>query len=215
MPHHTDILLDATRTLKERTTQYGQPSDTYARAAVIASTVLQKSLTPYDIVMIMHAVKLSRIPSGHENLDNYKDGINYLAFAAEFAGAPSQPKIKPVPGQQEALNSLLRMRGRTMAQASNADMRRCAGQRAGRPRPARPRYRQGRLTMSDLRPAKTTSSSLDDEAQIVAMTRMLDRCVDINEPDVRWLFYKHWVTELPDYAKFDAEAARRQLCAVK
>jgi hypothetical protein len=88
--HHTEILLQTTRTLQERTKMYGSPLDTYTRAATIASTVLGKALTAYDIVMILHAVKLSRIPTGRDVIDHYEDGINYLAFAAEFAGASDQ-----------------------------------------------------------------------------------------------------------------------------
>ena len=91
MTDHKEILLDATRTLTERTEEYGAPSDTYARAATIASTVLQKDLTAYDIVMIMHAVKLSRMPTTRGKVDNYSDAINYLAFAAEFATKDASP----------------------------------------------------------------------------------------------------------------------------
>lgn len=84
MTDHTQILLDTTRTLTERTAEYGSPAEAFQRAATIASTVLGKSLTAYDIVMIMNAVKLSRLPTSRDKVDNYADAINYLAFAAEF-----------------------------------------------------------------------------------------------------------------------------------
>ena len=87
MIDHKEVLTSTARLLAQRTEAYGVPAHTYARAATIASTVLGKDLTPYDIVMVMHAVKLSRIPSDPKKLDNYRDGINYLAFAAEFVGA--------------------------------------------------------------------------------------------------------------------------------
>ena len=87
MIDHKEVLTSTARLLAQRTEAYGVPAHTYARAATIASTVLGKDLTPYDIVMVMHAVKLSRIPSDPKKLDNYRDGINYLAFAAEFIGA--------------------------------------------------------------------------------------------------------------------------------
>ena len=85
MAHHVDILVGAARVLKERTEQYGSPYETHQRAAVIASAMLGKQLTHYDIVMIIHAVKLSRMAAGRGNIGHYEDAINYLAFAAEFA----------------------------------------------------------------------------------------------------------------------------------
>ena len=85
MALHVDILIGAARVLKERTEQYGSPSEAHQRAAVIASAMLGKQLTHYDIVMIMHAAKLSRMVAERGNLDHYEDAINYLAFAAEFA----------------------------------------------------------------------------------------------------------------------------------
>ena len=85
MAHHTDILMDTARVLRDRTEQYGNPATAYRHAAAIASAVLGKHLTHYDVVMVMHAVKLSRMVTGRGNLDHYEDAINYLAFAAEFA----------------------------------------------------------------------------------------------------------------------------------
>lgn len=95
MTHHADVLLATTRTLQERTTQYGSPAVTYKRAAAIASQMLQKDLTAYDVVMILHAVKLSRMPSGRDKIDHYEDAINYLAFAAEFANAKANTEAAP------------------------------------------------------------------------------------------------------------------------
>ena len=85
MPSHVDILANTARVLSDRTKQYGSPSETYQRAAAIASITTGKQMTHYDIAMIMHAVKLARMVTGRSNLDHYEDAINYLAFAAEFA----------------------------------------------------------------------------------------------------------------------------------
>ena len=95
--NHKDILLRTARTVTERTEVYGDPADTYKRAAIIASTILGKILSSYDVAIVMHAVKLSRIPTSPRHLDNYEDGINFLAFAAEFVGAGGEAKAPPVP----------------------------------------------------------------------------------------------------------------------
>ena len=48
-------------------------------------------ITAYEIVMILHAVKLSRITQSPMNSDHYVDGISYLAFASEFLAAEIPP----------------------------------------------------------------------------------------------------------------------------
>ena len=85
--NHKDILLRTAKTVTERTEVYGDPADTYRRASIISSTILGKEVSRYDVAIIMHAVKLSRTLTSPRHLDNYEDGINFLAFAAEFVGA--------------------------------------------------------------------------------------------------------------------------------
>ena len=52
----------------------------------MASVVIGKPLTARDVAMIFHCVKLIRSKSSPDKLDNYVDGMNYLAFAACFQG---------------------------------------------------------------------------------------------------------------------------------
>jgi hypothetical protein len=85
--NHRDVLLRTAKTVTERTEVYGDPADTYSRASIISTTILGKEVSRYDVAIIMHAVKLSRILTSPKHLDNYEDGINFLAFAAEFVGA--------------------------------------------------------------------------------------------------------------------------------
>ena len=93
MTDHKDILAQTVRTLHDRTAVYGPPRRTYEDAASMASIALKKDFTAYDVAIIMHLVKISRMSSGRDNLDHYEDAINYLAFAAEFA---TQPKVDPI-----------------------------------------------------------------------------------------------------------------------
>lgn len=60
------------------------------RAATIATTILGKQITIFDLAIIMTAIKLSRILSSRTLDDNYIDGINYLAFAGQFSAAEEQ-----------------------------------------------------------------------------------------------------------------------------
>lgn len=79
---------------QERGVQYGPIDEMFDRASKLASVILQKDLTPYDISIIMHCIKLSRLSEDKTHLDSYVDGINYLAFGAYFGvPAPQGPVV--------------------------------------------------------------------------------------------------------------------------
>jgi hypothetical protein len=85
---HTAILTDAVLTLRNRDDQYGSMTETMTRACQIFELITGSPLSPYHANVFMHALKLSRIRTSPGKLDNYVDGINYLAFAGEFAVPP-------------------------------------------------------------------------------------------------------------------------------
>ena len=47
--------------------------------------MLNKPISKYDVAMILHANKLARLQESRTKMDHYVDGINYMAFAAQFA----------------------------------------------------------------------------------------------------------------------------------
>ena len=85
-----DILRTSAQIITQRKASYGPPTEGFERAAVIASTALDKSVSPYEVAMILHAVKLARISTSPKYLDNYVDAVSYLAFAGDFADAGSE-----------------------------------------------------------------------------------------------------------------------------
>ena len=85
-----DILRTSAQVITQRKASYGPPTEGFERAAVIASTALDKSVSPYEVAMILHAVKLARISTSPKYLDNYVDAVSYLAFAGDFADAGSE-----------------------------------------------------------------------------------------------------------------------------
>lgn len=87
MPDHGEILTTSAKVIAKRRESYGPPTECFDRAATIASVMLGKPITPYEVVSILHAVKLARIAQSPKNLDHYVDGVSYLAFAGEFSGA--------------------------------------------------------------------------------------------------------------------------------
>jgi len=83
--NHTDILTQSVFVLRDRDAQYGSMQDTMIRACEIFEMITGKELSPYHANIFMHALKLARVRTSPGKLDNYIDGINYLAFAGEFA----------------------------------------------------------------------------------------------------------------------------------
>jgi len=89
---HLKILDAARATVDQRGEQYGAMTHNFKRIAAISSAILQKEITPYEIAIVMHALKLSRISFNPTGEDHYVDGINYLAFAGELASAAAEKK---------------------------------------------------------------------------------------------------------------------------
>ena len=87
MTNHIEIITSAVSTLKDRGNQYGPVEQCFDRTSKIASLMLGRSITPYDVAVIQVAVKLGRLQESRDLSDNYIDTINYLAFAAQFINA--------------------------------------------------------------------------------------------------------------------------------
>ena len=81
---YQELLKKAVETISERGDQYGTVENNFNRISAIASAILDRQVTPYEIAMILHALKLARIGASPTNADSYIDGINYLAFAGGF-----------------------------------------------------------------------------------------------------------------------------------
>ena len=83
--NHRIILDDAATILNDRDEQYGSHIECFGRISKIASGMLDFDVSEYHIAIILLAVKLGRMAERPCYIDNYVDGINYLAFAGEFA----------------------------------------------------------------------------------------------------------------------------------
>jgi hypothetical protein len=95
-PHPGDLLSHAFELINARGADYDNSTSleqNFREAAAVASVVIGKSLIPRDIAMIMACVKLIRSKSSPDKLDNYVDGMNYLAFAACFNGLVPLPPL--------------------------------------------------------------------------------------------------------------------------
>lgn len=83
--NHKAALEKSLSLLAERGQDYGDPTFMFETAAKIASLILGKDFSPYDITTILEAVKLARRRVNPALDDNYVDQINYTSFSAAFA----------------------------------------------------------------------------------------------------------------------------------
>jgi hypothetical protein len=84
---HIDILNEAMRSISDHMIDYGEPAKNYERASALASMILGKPITPYEIAIIKMAVKLSRIAETPDLRKSYVEMIACAAFAGEFVNA--------------------------------------------------------------------------------------------------------------------------------
>jgi hypothetical protein len=102
MMNHKDVLSSAVNTLRDRAGQYGQEDMVFDRISRIATVMLDRVITPYDVAMIHVATKMARVASNPRHADNYVDGVNYMAFAAQFA------QIQTTTAEEEEIAALAR-----------------------------------------------------------------------------------------------------------
>lgn len=110
MMDHRDVLKEAQSLLSQRGNAYGTVQENHDRAATILSIMTGRNCTPYDVALTMLAVKLSRLAHQPAHHDSWVDGINYMAFCAEFTGkdAPQAVLDLAVKKVQANLNEALR-----------------------------------------------------------------------------------------------------------
>ena len=85
--NHKQTLIAAGKILNDRAQEYGGEEACFKRISDLATIVLNKSISEYDVAMILHCVKLGRLQEARQKDDNYIDAINYLAFGAQFSKA--------------------------------------------------------------------------------------------------------------------------------
>lgn len=84
---HREALRLSAQLLTERGRDYGDPTKCFSDAATVASVMLRRPITPYDVAKIMEAMKIAREAESPHRADHYVDRINYTAFACQFSPA--------------------------------------------------------------------------------------------------------------------------------
>lgn len=90
------ILASAMALVNERGVEYGAGiEDNFERAAQLATLKLNKTISPYEVAIILESVKDARRATSPDHFDSHIDGINYRAFALALSGAdPNVPSTR-------------------------------------------------------------------------------------------------------------------------
>jgi len=91
--NHREVLKQSASLVSERGREYGPEDACFQCSADLASIILNKAISKYDVAMILHANKLARMQESRSKSDHYVDGINYLAFGAQFAQQASSVAV--------------------------------------------------------------------------------------------------------------------------
>jgi len=68
----------------QRGQEYGDLKENFNRVKTIASTILEKDISNYEIAVIMASIKLARIANDKTKQDSWDDCIAYVLFASMF-----------------------------------------------------------------------------------------------------------------------------------
>jgi hypothetical protein len=91
--NHREALQQAATLISDRGKEYGPEDACFERSAQLASIVLNKAISKYDVAMILGLNKMARLQESRTKEDHYVDAINYLAFAVQFAQQQSSVEV--------------------------------------------------------------------------------------------------------------------------
>lgn len=100
------ILEAAMALIDNRGVNYGGIEQNFDRAAKIASLKLDKTISPYEVAIVLESVKDARRAISPDHYDSHIDGINYRAFALLLSGAQ-----KDVPSSKDMVAMLNELGG--------------------------------------------------------------------------------------------------------
>ncbi len=82
---HKTVLTEAARVLGERGKEYGSPEACFTRIATVATNMLGRPVSRYEVAAILAATKMGRMMESPMKADTYIDLANYTAFMAQFS----------------------------------------------------------------------------------------------------------------------------------
>ncbi len=90
---HKTTLTEAARILTERAGDYGSPAECFTRIATVATQILGRKVSRYEVSVILAATKMGRAMESPRKTDTWIDAINYLSFCNEFVNDEDSPAV--------------------------------------------------------------------------------------------------------------------------
>ena len=101
---YSEYLTAAARMINERAAEYSNVDDTFRAIAEIATAMLGRPVTEFEVAMILLATTLGRLRVNPAHEDSWIDAINYTAFSAQYAPRPAPEPATEMP---KSYNSIL------------------------------------------------------------------------------------------------------------
>lgn len=91
--NYLDTLTGSVNSVRERDERFGPAEELFDKTSKLASIMLDKQLTPYDIVTILRCLNDARKIRDRLGSEHYVENVNLEAFALQFATADARQKL--------------------------------------------------------------------------------------------------------------------------
>jgi hypothetical protein len=83
--NHAEVLNQSASAIIDLTKKYGTRELVFHRASQLATLLLNRIVTPYEVTMIASAINLAHLQENRGDSHNYVSAIANMAFSAQFA----------------------------------------------------------------------------------------------------------------------------------
>lgn len=87
---HQDIAAKAQRDAMATTKEFEAYEPSYRRVALIASAILNRQITPYEVSVIQMSLNLSHVAVRPDKIDEWTGAITQASLAAQLAGSKTE-----------------------------------------------------------------------------------------------------------------------------
>ena len=92
--NYLDTLTCSVNSVRERDERFGPAEELFDKTAKLSSIMLDKALTPYDIVTILRCLNDAKKIRDRLGSEHYVENVNLESFALQIATADSKRKFE-------------------------------------------------------------------------------------------------------------------------
>jgi hypothetical protein len=106
--NHNDVLSAAISSIRDRGKDFGDIKTSFQKAAIIASAMLDKTITPYDVAVIANAMEMSRLSNNPTHQESWVASAAYIAIASQLSNdRPAMPEARFMDNVENSLKEAL------------------------------------------------------------------------------------------------------------